>query len=172
MIQDDIAQVIAAALKVRLSPDLAKKRYTPGIPAYEAFLKGRYLNRKSTPASLAQAKEPLEQAIALAPDFALAHAELAAYFVHLSIFNIEPARAALPLARVLFGQRAPSRVYGITYPGRLTPQKMQRRPDITVIAPVILDGEIKPAFFTAARGHHADIGGITPGSMPPDSHTI
>ncbi len=44
-------------------------------------------------------------------------------------------------------------------------------PDITVIAPVILDGESTPAFFTAARGHHADIGGITPGSMPPDSHT-
>jgi 5-oxoprolinase (ATP-hydrolysing) len=45
-------------------------------------------------------------------------------------------------------------------------------PDITVIAPVILDGEFKPAFFTAARGHHADVGGITPGSMPPDSHAI
>jgi 5-oxoprolinase (ATP-hydrolysing) len=45
-------------------------------------------------------------------------------------------------------------------------------PDITVIAPVILDGEATPAFFTAARGHHADIGGITPGSMPPDSRTI
>ena len=45
-------------------------------------------------------------------------------------------------------------------------------PDITVIAPVILDGETTPAFFTAARGHHADIGGITPGSMPPNSHTI
>jgi 5-oxoprolinase (ATP-hydrolysing) len=45
-------------------------------------------------------------------------------------------------------------------------------PDITVIAPVILDGEAKPAFFTAARGHHADIGGITPGSMPPDSRAI
>src|SRR5262249_39407436 len=45
-------------------------------------------------------------------------------------------------------------------------------PDITVIAPVILDGETKPAFFTASRGHHADIGGISPGSMPPDSHTI
>jgi 5-oxoprolinase (ATP-hydrolysing) len=45
-------------------------------------------------------------------------------------------------------------------------------PDITVIAPVILDNEAAPAFFTAARGHHADIGGITPGSMPPDSHTI
>ncbi len=45
-------------------------------------------------------------------------------------------------------------------------------PDITVIAPVIFDGDNAPAFFTAARGHHADIGGITPGSMPPDSHTI
>jgi 5-oxoprolinase (ATP-hydrolysing) len=45
-------------------------------------------------------------------------------------------------------------------------------PDITVIAPIILDGDAAPAFFTAARGHHADIGGITPGSMPPDSHSI
>jgi 5-oxoprolinase (ATP-hydrolysing) len=45
-------------------------------------------------------------------------------------------------------------------------------PDITVIAPVILEGESKPAFFTAARGHHADIGGTTPGSMPPDSRRI
>ena len=45
-------------------------------------------------------------------------------------------------------------------------------PDITVIAPVMLDGEASPAFFTAARGHHADIGGITPGSMPPDSTRI
>ncbi len=42
-------------------------------------------------------------------------------------------------------------------------------PDITVIAPVMLEGEDTPAFYTAARGHHADIGGITPGSMPPDS---
>jgi 5-oxoprolinase (ATP-hydrolysing) len=41
-------------------------------------------------------------------------------------------------------------------------------PDVTVIAPVFLDGD-SPEFFVAARGHHADIGGITPGSMPPDS---
>jgi len=45
-------------------------------------------------------------------------------------------------------------------------------PDITVIAPVMLGGDPSPAFFTAARGHHADIGGITPGSMPPDSTRI
>jgi 5-oxoprolinase (ATP-hydrolysing) len=45
-------------------------------------------------------------------------------------------------------------------------------PDITVIAPVFLHDDAAPAFFTAARGHHADIGGITPGSMPPDSRTV
>jgi 5-oxoprolinase (ATP-hydrolysing) len=45
-------------------------------------------------------------------------------------------------------------------------------PDITVVAPVILEGDGEPAFYTAARGHHADIGGLTPGSMPPDSTHI
>ncbi len=43
-------------------------------------------------------------------------------------------------------------------------------PDITVVAPVFVEG--RRAFFVAARGHHADIGGITPGSMPPFSRTI
>jgi 5-oxoprolinase (ATP-hydrolysing) len=45
-------------------------------------------------------------------------------------------------------------------------------PDITVIAPVFLAGEAAPAFWTAARGHHADIGGLTPGSMPPNSTRV
>ncbi|MDB5692164.1 MAG: 5-oxoprolinase [Alphaproteobacteria bacterium] len=45
-------------------------------------------------------------------------------------------------------------------------------PDITVIMPVFLDGADAPAWYVAARGHHADIGGIAPGSMPPDSRTI
>jgi 5-oxoprolinase (ATP-hydrolysing) len=43
-------------------------------------------------------------------------------------------------------------------------------PDITVVTPVF-DGE-SLRFFVASRGHHADIGGITPGSMPPDSTSI
>jgi len=42
-------------------------------------------------------------------------------------------------------------------------------PDITVIVPVFYGEENEPAAFVAARGHHADIGGIAPGSMPPDS---
>lgn len=45
-------------------------------------------------------------------------------------------------------------------------------PDITVIVPVFHKGDDEPAAFVAARGHHADIGGIAPGSMPSDSRSI
>lgn len=56
-------------------------------------------------------------------------------------------------------------------------------PDITVISPVFAAGDgpeqskasaaaAPPLFYVACRGHHADVGGITPGSMPPFSHTI
>ncbi len=45
-------------------------------------------------------------------------------------------------------------------------------PDITVVTPVFVETESKPCFYVASRGHHADIGGITPGSMPPNSTDI
>jgi 5-oxoprolinase (ATP-hydrolysing) len=45
-------------------------------------------------------------------------------------------------------------------------------PDITVIVPVFYGEDADPSAFVAARGHHADIGGIAPGSMPPDSRSI
>ena len=45
-------------------------------------------------------------------------------------------------------------------------------PDVTVITPVYLEGGTAPAFYVGSRGHHADIGGITPGSMPPFSTRI
>ncbi|WP_370190851.1 hydantoinase B/oxoprolinase family protein [Qipengyuania sp.] len=46
-------------------------------------------------------------------------------------------------------------------------------PDITVIVPVFFgDDDAEPDAFVAARGHHSDIGGIAPGSMPPESRTI
>ncbi len=46
-------------------------------------------------------------------------------------------------------------------------------PDLTVVSPVFLQPDhARPAFFVASRGHHADIGGITPGSMPPFSTSI
>jgi 5-oxoprolinase (ATP-hydrolysing) len=46
-------------------------------------------------------------------------------------------------------------------------------PDVTVVTPVYLEhGDEAPSFYVASRGHHADIGGSTPGSMPPFSTTI
>jgi 5-oxoprolinase (ATP-hydrolysing) len=49
-------------------------------------------------------------------------------------------------------------------------------PDVTVITPVFAEedreGQEPPLFYVASRGHHADIGGITPGSMPPSSRSV
>jgi len=57
-------------------------------------------------------------------------------------------------------------------------------PDVTAVTPVFLarDGSLegeagaapagRPDFFVASRGHHADIGGVTPGSLPPDSRSL
>ncbi len=45
-------------------------------------------------------------------------------------------------------------------------------PDVTVITPVFSDDGATVLFYVASRGHHADIGGRTPGSSPPDSHHI
>ena len=45
-------------------------------------------------------------------------------------------------------------------------------PDITVVMPVYFSNSKFPDFFVANRGHHADVGGITPGSMPPSSKHI
>jgi 5-oxoprolinase (ATP-hydrolysing) len=50
-------------------------------------------------------------------------------------------------------------------------------PDVTVITPVFSENGLDEGnklilFYVASRGHHADIGGITPGSMPPDSRVV
>ena len=45
-------------------------------------------------------------------------------------------------------------------------------PDVTVVTPVHDDATGELRFFTASRAHHAEIGGITPGSMPPFSKNL
>ncbi|HJM94291.1 MAG: hydantoinase B/oxoprolinase family protein [Alphaproteobacteria bacterium] len=49
-------------------------------------------------------------------------------------------------------------------------------PDVTVITPVFNNDDAGEAatvlFYLASRGHHAEIGGISPGSMPPNSRTV
>ncbi len=43
-------------------------------------------------------------------------------------------------------------------------------PDITVISPVVPEGETQPRFLVASRAHHSDVGGISPGSLPLSKH--
>ena len=45
-------------------------------------------------------------------------------------------------------------------------------PDVTVVTPVFDAASAEILFYVGSRGHHADIGGITPGSMPPFSRTV
>jgi len=93
-IQDDIARAIARSLQVRLYHGS-----TVSIPAYEAYLKARHQLWKLTPEGLAQSREYYEQAIALDPDFALAHSGYADYFLARAILGMIPADEAMPAAR-------------------------------------------------------------------------
>jgi 5-oxoprolinase (ATP-hydrolysing) len=74
--------------------------------------------------------------------------------------------------RVILEKRAHSMKEGDAYVLNAPYAGGTHIPDVTVVMPVYLPGEGKPLFYTAARGHHADIGGITPGSMPPFSTHI
>jgi serine/threonine-protein kinase len=97
-IQDEIAQAIAVALKVRLSAQPAARReHTPTLPAYEAFLKARHF-MFGTPETLARSKEFFELSIALDPEFALALAQLGMCLILTAAHGLLPARVALPQA--------------------------------------------------------------------------
>src|SRR5262249_59010090 len=66
------------------------------------------------------------------------------------------------------GAIAPGDVYAITATSNGGPHL----PDITVCTPVFDDAQEKILFWVASRGHHADVGGISPGSMSPNATTI
>ena len=99
-IQDEIAQAIAGALQVTLAPEpAAPRRYTPNLAAYEAYLKGHHYQFKFTPESVARAMAAYQQAIALDPNFALAHVGQSDYFLALANIGLMPAKEAMPLVR-------------------------------------------------------------------------
>lgn len=105
-VQDEISAAISAALKVRLSPQAeARQRYTPTLPAYEALLKARHFHWKVTAESMDQAKLFYEQAIALDPQFALAHALYADYLFGRTTIGLSPLREVEPAIRAV-AQRA------------------------------------------------------------------
>ncbi|MBI3937616.1 MAG: hydantoinase B/oxoprolinase family protein, partial [Betaproteobacteria bacterium] len=72
------------------------------------------------------------------------------------------------IARENAGKIRPGDVYMLNDPY----QGGTHLPDITVVTPVFDDGGARVLFYVASRGHHADIGGITPGSMPPASRHL
>jgi serine/threonine-protein kinase len=98
-LQDEIAQTIASALRVKLAP--GPERYRPSLPAYEALMKARHLVGLFRPDLFAQMKEYYEQAIALDPKFALAYSEYGSYFFSMAFGGVLPAKQALPKMRSL-----------------------------------------------------------------------
>jgi eukaryotic-like serine/threonine-protein kinase len=101
-VQDEISAAIAEALRVKLSPQVAAKpRYTPKLPAYEAYLKARHFHWKVTAESMARADEFYEQAIALDPQYALAYAFYADYLFGRGVLGMTPMREAAPAVRAV-----------------------------------------------------------------------
>src|SRR6185503_5611139 len=88
------------ALEVKLSPKAhVSSRYTPTVPAYEALLKARHFHWKVTAESMEQARGFYEQAIALDPQFALAHALYADYLFGRTTIGMSATRDVAPRIR-------------------------------------------------------------------------
>lgn len=101
-VQDSISEQIALALALNLTREkrsLAFKRYTDNSAAYERYLKGRYWWSKRTVVGLNKAIGYFDQAIAHAPDYALAFAGLADCYNLLSIMEAMPPQEAFLKAR-------------------------------------------------------------------------
>ena len=98
-VQDEISGAIVGILRIKLSKDPAPQRYTPNLPAYEAFLKARHLSAKVTPESLELARACYERATELDPAFALAYIGVGVYWVSVMMFGQRAARDAVAAAR-------------------------------------------------------------------------
>jgi 5-oxoprolinase (ATP-hydrolysing) len=77
-------------------------------------------------------------------------------------------RAVATIIRENAGRIQPGDIYVINAPYN----GGTHLPDITVCTPVFDDAMRELLFWVASRGHHADVGGISPGSMSPDARTI
>jgi eukaryotic-like serine/threonine-protein kinase len=94
-VQDEVSAAISEALQVKLSPRAtAKPRYTPKLPAYEALLKARHFHWQLRPDAMEQAGVLYEQAIALDPQYALAHAAYSNYLFGRTVLSMTPLREA------------------------------------------------------------------------------
>jgi RND family efflux transporter MFP subunit len=91
-IQDEIAHAIAAALQLKLVGRLPDQQHVPALAAYDALLRGRHHLFKLSPETWPRAKECFEQAIALDPAYAEAHAYLGLGYFFMGMNGILPLR--------------------------------------------------------------------------------
>ena len=87
-VQDEIAAAVVKALQVKLLSTPVKAESEPyNTDAYSLYLQGQYFARRASNVDVERGIASLRQAIALAPDFAPAHAELAAAYVYVATFG-------------------------------------------------------------------------------------
>ena len=106
-LEDSIAERVATALTLALAREErppAARRQTSSTEAHEHYIRGRYLIAKRTRESLMQAVQSMERAIAIDPNFALAHAGISEAWIQLglraAVSQSLPPHEAMPKARV------------------------------------------------------------------------
>ena len=97
-VQDEVAAAIAGVLQGKLGVRAATRRHTPKPEAREAYLKAGYYQWRRTPEGMGRAKDAYEQAIALDPEFALAHVGYADYLLGTAL-TLGSTRQLTPVAR-------------------------------------------------------------------------
>ena len=98
-IQDEIAEAIAGALRMKLATRPARARHTPKLLAYEALLKGRHYMIRNPLESRARAKDYFERAMALDPDYSEPHASLGLSYILQVMGGIGSLKETMPLIR-------------------------------------------------------------------------
>ena len=103
-VQDEVSGAITAALRTKLSgkPE-GRKKYTPNVAAYEAYLKGTHYLFKGRRESMERCRECFEEAIKLDPQFALPYSALATYY-HIAASSYMEPRAAVARGREYAGK--------------------------------------------------------------------
>jgi len=94
--------------------------------------------------------------------------ELVANAPHIPVHLGSMSESVQSIVRSRGGRMAPGDVFMLNAPYN----GGTHLPDVTLVTPVFAPGGGAVRFYVASRGHHADIGGVTPGSMPPDSRHI
>ena len=101
-LQDSISTQAARSLTVQLAADgvaSTRKHYTDNVAAYEAYLQGRYFWNKRNGAGFRKAIEHFQQALAIDPNYALAHAGLADCYIRLNEYGGPMVQDAVPKGR-------------------------------------------------------------------------